>query len=263
MFFVVSKALWLAADPITLLLVCALLGALVVRRAPRTGRAFTLIGAGALLVVSILPIGVLLLRPLEERFPPLPKDAAAPYGFIVLGGPISVALSLAHGQTALEEGAARLTEAAILARRFPEAKIMYTGGNARLVDSDPSEAAEARNLLVALGVDASRIQIEERSRNTDQNARFTAALVKPKPGQTWWLVTSAWHMPRSMGLFEKAGFSVRADPVDYRSFGDDRDFLPNNEAGRGLRLFELAVHEWIGLAAYHLSGKIDSWFPGP
>ena len=105
--------------------------------------------------------------------------------------------------------------------------------------------------------------MEKRSRNTDQNAQFTAALVKPEPEQTWWLVTSAWHMPRSMGLFEKAGFSVRADPVDYRSFGDARDYRPNREPSRGLRLFELAVHEWIGLAAYHLAGKIDAWFPGP
>jgi uncharacterized SAM-binding protein YcdF (DUF218 family) len=263
MFFVVSKALWLVTDPITLLLACTFVGALIVRRAPRTGRVLTLIGAGALLVVGILPVATLLLRPLEERFPGPPADAAAPYGIIVLGGPINVALSLAHGQTALEEGAGRLTEAAILARRFPDAKIVYSGGSDGSSGSRPTEAGEARKLLVALGVDASRIEIENRSLNTDQNARFTAALVKPKPEQTWWLVTSAWHMPRSMGLFEKAGFSVRADPVDYRAFGDARDYRPNREPTRGLRLFELAVHEWIGLAAYHLAGKTDAWFPGP
>ena len=263
MFFVVSKALWLLADPLSLLLACAFIGGLIVRRAPRVGRALTLIGAGALLVVIVLPVGVLLLRPLEERFPAPPADAAPPYGIIVLGGPIDAELSLAHGQTALEEGAARLTEAAILARRFPEAKIVYTGGSGWQADSDPVEAVEARNLLVALGVDASRIEIEKRSRNTDENARFTAALVKPNPAQSWWLVTSAWHMPRSMGLFEKAGFSVRADPVDYFSVGDVRDYLRNREPSRRLRVFELAVHEWIGLAAYHLTGKIDAWFPGP
>ena len=181
----------------------------------------------------------------------------------MLGGPIDAELSLAHGQTALEEGAARLTEAAILARRFPEPKIVYTGGSGWPADSDPVEAVEARNLLVALGVDASRIEIEKRSRNTDENARFTAALVKPNPAQSWWLVTSAWHMPRSMGLFEKAGFSVRADPVDYFSVNDVRDYLRNREPSRRLRVFELAVHEWIGLVAYHLTGKIDAWFPGP
>jgi len=263
MFFVISKALWLAADPITLLMACALLGALIVRRAPRAGRVLMLIGAGALLVVGILPVGVLLLRSLEERFPGPRPDSAPPYGIIVLGGPINVGLSRAHGQTALEEGAARLTEAAVLARRFPAAKIVYTGGIAGPISANHSEAAEARNLLVALGVDASRIEIETRSRNTDENARFTAALVEPKPEQTWWLVTSAWHMPRSMGVFRKAGFMVRAFPVDYRSFGDVEDFLSDHGPSHRLRSFELAVHEWIGLAAYHLAGKIDAWFPAP
>ena len=159
-------------------------------------------------------------------------------------------LSLAHGKTALEEGGARLTEAAILARRFPEAKIVYSGGPE---EAGSSEAAEGRDLLVALGVDRSRIEVETRSRNTDENARFTAALVKPKPEQVWWLVTSAWHMPRSMGLFEKAGFSVRADPVDYHTFGDARDYALDRDPARRLRLFELGVHEWIGLAAYRLA----------
>jgi uncharacterized SAM-binding protein YcdF (DUF218 family) len=262
MFFVVSKLLWLAADPVTVLMACALLGALLVRRFPRAGRVLTLIGAGALLVVGILPVGVLLLRPLEERFPPLPANAPPPYGVIVLGGPINAALSLAHGKTALSEGAARLTEAAILSRRFPEAKIVYSGGNGSLIPSDLSEASEARDLLVALGVDASRIEIETRSRNTDENARYTAALLRPNPQQTWRLVTSAFHMPRSMGLFEKAGFSVQADPVDYRTFGNFKDWELSHPLA-GLKMFETAAREWIGLAAYHLAGKTDAWFPGP
>jgi uncharacterized SAM-binding protein YcdF (DUF218 family) len=262
MFFVASKVLWLAADPVTLLMACALLGALLVRPAPRAGCVLTLIGAGALLVVGILPVGALLLRPLEGRFPPLPANAPPPYGVIVLGGAVNEALSAAHGTTALGDGSARLTEAAILARRFPEAKIVYTGGNGSLIPSDLNEASEARNLLVALGVDASRIEIETRSRNTDENARYTAALVKPNPEQTWRLVTSAFHMPRSMGLFEKAGFSVQADPVDYRTFGDLRDWELSQPLA-GLKVFEIATREWIGLAAYHLAGKTDAWFPGP
>jgi uncharacterized SAM-binding protein YcdF (DUF218 family) len=263
MFFVVSKVLWWFADPVTLLLVCALLGLLAIRRIPRAGRALGLVGVGALLFAGISPVGVLLLRPLEDRFPPPPADAPAPWGVIVLGGPIDDDLSVAHGQVALEEGAARLTEAVILARRFPSAKIVYTGGSGSLRPSGANEAVEARDLLVALGVDASRIEIETRSRNTDENARFTAALVKPEPGRVWWLVTSAFHMPRAMGLFEKAGFDVIAFPVDYHSFGDARDWAPRQDPARGLRLFELAVHEWVGLAAYHLAGKIGSWFPAP
>jgi uncharacterized SAM-binding protein YcdF (DUF218 family) len=259
MFYVASKVLWFFADPITLGLVSAFLGAVLARRAFRLSRALTAIGAGALLIVCFLPVGVLLLRPLEERFPAPPPNAPPPYGIIILGGVINPDLSVAHGQTSLDEGAARLTEAVILSRRFPEARIVFSGGSAYKL----SEAAEARDLLTALGVDASRIEIETRSRNTDQNARFTAALVKPNPAQSWWLVTSAWHMPRAMGLFRKAGFAVRAFPVDYHTFGDSRDFLPNREPVRGLKLFEVAVHEWIGLAAYRLTGKIDVWFPAP
>ena len=262
MFYFASKALWLAVDPLTLLMACAFLGALIARRAPRLGRALALFGSGALLVIVVLPVGVLLLRPLEERFPPPPGDAPAPYGIIVLGGAIDADMTVARGQFAFGEGAARLTETAILARRFPSAKLVYTGGP-ESADPATDEAKQGRDLLVALGVDASRIEIETRSRNTDENARFTAAIVEPKPSQTWWLVTSAWHMPRSMGVFRKAGFMVRAFPVDYRSFGDVEDFLSDHGPSHRLRSFELAVHEWIGLAAYHLAGKIDAWFPAP
>jgi uncharacterized SAM-binding protein YcdF (DUF218 family) len=87
--------------------------------------------------------------------------------------------------------------------------------------------------------------------------------VRPEPSQIWLLVTSAYHMPRSMGLFRKAGFNVVAYPVDYRSEGIFRDWRLSNEVWRGLRLFDVAAHEWVGLAAYYASGKIDALFPGP
>jgi uncharacterized SAM-binding protein YcdF (DUF218 family) len=264
MFFVVSKALWLLLDPVMLLLECALIGTLISRRRPRLGRALALIGVGALLFIAFTPTGVLLLRPLEQRFPPPPSDAPAPHGIVVLGGAIEDELSAAHRQVELGEGGSRLTEAVILARRFPEARLVYTGGNGwPAADEKANDATEARDLFIELGIDPARIAIETRSRNTDENARFTAALVKPKPDEIWWLVTSAYHMPRAMGLFEKAGFALRAYPVDYRGFGDARDFWPGHDPLREIRQFEIAVHEWIGLAGYHLTGKIDAWFPGP
>ena len=114
-----------------------------------------------------------------------------------------------------------------------------------------------------MGVDPQRITLETRSRNTDENARFTAALVHPQSDQTWLIVTSAYHMPRAMGLFRKAGFEAIAYPVDYRTVGGRRDWRLNANLPRGLELFDLAVHEWVGLVAYRLSGRIDSFFPGP
>ncbi len=263
MFFVVSKVLWFAAAPITLLLAAALVGAWLVPRSAGLSRALTLVCTGALLVVSVAPVGALLIEPLEDRFPSPPADMPAPYGIVVLGGAIDDEASAVRGQTVFDEGASRLTEAAILARRYPQARLVYSGGSASLLNSHSTEAREGRKLLVALGVDPARIAIEDKSRNTDENVRFTAALVHPQADQIWLVVTSAYHMPRAMGLFVKAGFSARAYPVDYRSLGGARDWRLNLEPARGLRLFDLAVHEWIGLIAYRVSGRIDAFLPGP
>ena len=263
MFFLASKLLWFAAAPVTVLMAGALVGAWFARRGARFPRALAVGCAGALLLIGLAPVGALLIEPLEDRFPAPGADMPAPYGIVILGGAIDEEASAARGQTILDEGASRLTEAAILARRFPDARLVYAGGSASLWRAHSTEALEARQLLVALGVEPSRIAIEDKSRNTDENARFAAALVHPQPGESWLLVTSAYHMPRAMGLFAKAGFSVRAYPVDYRSLGGGRDWRLNHDPARGLRLFDLAVHEWIGLIAYRLSGRIDDWFPRP
>jgi uncharacterized SAM-binding protein YcdF (DUF218 family) len=261
MFFIASKALWFFAAPSALLILGALIGAAFSAR--RSGQLLALGCLAILLVIGAAPAGALLIAPLENRFPPPPADAPPPYGVIVLGGAIDDEISQARGQTTFDEGAERLTQAAILARRYPSARIVYTGGSASLLGRPSSEAEEARNLLVALGVDAQRITLETRSRNTDENARFTAAIVHPDPGQTWLIVTSAYHMPRAMGLFRKAGFAAIADPVDYRTTDGRGDWRLNVNLPHGLALFDLAAHEWIGLAAYWRSGRIDAFFPRP
>jgi uncharacterized SAM-binding protein YcdF (DUF218 family) len=104
---------------------------------------------------------------------------------------------------------------------------------------------------------------EAKSRNTFENAVFTRDLVKPKAGETWLLVTSAWHMPRSVGIFRRAGFPVIPYPVAYRTFGDERDFRMSVPTLDKLSALELGVREWIGLLAYWLSGKTNALFPGP
>jgi len=261
MFFLASKALWFLAAPSALTILGALVGAAYSSR--RWGQLLAFACLALLLVVGAAPVGALLIGPLENRFPPPPANLAAPYGIVVLGGAIDDEISRARGQTTFAEGAERLTETAILARRYPAARIVYTGGSASLLGRPSTEAEDGRNLLVALGVDAQRIAIEPRSRNTDENARFTAAMVRPEAGQTWMVVTSAYHMPRAMGLFRKAGFDAVAAPVDYRTGGRDRDWRLNVNLPRGLELFDLAVHEWIGLAAYRFSGRIDTLFPQP
>lgn len=261
MFFIASKALWFFAAPSALLTLGALAGVALARR--RGGRTLAAACLLLLLLIGIAPFGAALLIPLEGRFPAPPGDLPPPYGIVILGGAIDDEMSRARGQTILDEGAARLTEAAILARRFPSARVVYTGGSASLLGRESTEAEEGRKLLVALGVEASRIAVEMRSRNTDENARFTAALVHPRPDQIWLVDTSAYHMPRAMGLFRKAGFDAVAVPVDYHTEGGRRDWRLNANLPRGLELFDLAVHEWTGLIAYRLSGRIDAFLPGP
>jgi len=265
-FFVVSKIFWTIASPINLLLFGALIGVVLCHgRRARFGRALALAAILILLAAAILPLGRAFIAPLEDRFPMPASDLAAPAGIIVLGGAIDDTTSAARGQTIFDEGGERITEAVILAKRFPEARIVYTGGTASFVPGARStEALRAKELMVQMGIARDRITIEDKSRNTEENAWLTAAIVHPQPSQCWIVVTSAFHMPRAMGVFEKAGFHPIAYPVSFYTLGRwPGDFRLNYWPGRNLRIFELALHEWIGLAAYRVSGRIDHLFPGP
>ncbi len=264
MFFLASKILWMVASPISLLLYGALLGVLLgYTRFVRFGRGLALTAILILLAGAMLPLGLLLIAPLENRFPQPPADLPPPAGIIILGGAIDDLTSGARGQTVFDEGGERLTEAVILAKRYPQARVVYTSGSASLTGETSTEAARARDFIAAMGIAPERITIEDRSRNTDENARFTAAIIHPQPSERWVVVTSAFHMPRSMGLFRKAGFHPIAYPVAFRTRNDGGDPHPIYDPARNLRIFELAAHEWIGLAAYWASGRIDHLFPAP
>jgi uncharacterized SAM-binding protein YcdF (DUF218 family) len=276
-FFIVSKIFWMLASPIDLLLAGALVGVLLAhRRHARFGRALALAAILILVAAATLPVGMLLIAPLEDRFPQPPADLPPPEGIIVLGGAIDDVASAARGQTVFDEGGERLTEAVLLAKRYPQARIVYTGGGASWTGRTSTEALRARNFIVAMGVAPERVTIEDKSRNTDENARFTAAIVHPEPSQRWIIVTSAFHMPRAMGLFEKAGFHPIAYPVGFHTLGGECDppvafrMLSGEcdprvmfDPAKNLRTFQLALHEWIGLAAYWASGRIDHLFPRP
>ncbi len=265
MFFFVSKIFWMLASPINLLLFGALIGVLLCygRRA-RFGRALALTAILILVAAATLPLGILLIAPLEERFPVSPPDLPPPEGIIVLGGAINDQVSAARQETVFDEGGERVTEAVILAKRYPQARVVYTGGSASFTGVISTEALQARKLMSQMGIAPERVTIEDKSRNTDENARFTAAIVHPQPSQRWIIATSAFHMPRAMGVFEKAGFHPIAYPVAFRTLGRWRDDLRLTfEPARNLRVFELALHEWIGLVAYWASGRIDHLFPGP
>ena len=138
-----------------------------------------------------------------------------------------------------------------------------TGGVGGLLSIGQEATQPVARFLMDAGVAKERLILEGESRNTYENAVFTRDLVKPAPGERWYLVTSAYHMPRAMGLFRKVGFDVVAYPVDYRTRGPEDLKRFFERIPQGLMRLDLGTNEWIGLIAYRALGRIDEVFPGP
>jgi uncharacterized SAM-binding protein YcdF (DUF218 family) len=263
MSFVLSKLVWALVRPGNLLAMMLILGqALQFQHRPAARRlGKRLVSACVLMVaaLTLLPVGQLTLRPLEERFPQ-PDLPAGIDGIILLGGSVHTEMTDDRGQPVLNGAAERITEFVALARRYPEARLVFTGGSGFVFAGNLREADVIRHVLDGLGFDISRIAFERESRNTYENAVFSRPLVDPQPGETWLLITSATHMPRSVGIFRRAGWPVLAYPVDYRS---TRDLTWSPDLLSGLDALNESVREWVGLAAYRLMDRTDSWFPSP
>ncbi len=264
MFFALSKVLGFFALPSNFLIVVGLAGLILLcTRLARLGSWLVVTSIVLIAIAGLSPLGNALLLPLEQRFPPWDPSHGAPDGIVVLGGALSPAISAARGAVALNESAERITATVELARRYPNARIIFSGGNAAFIGEGGVEAVYAVAEFEALGVPHERITAEEQSRNTVENAVFSHLLADPKPGERWLLVTSAYHMPRAMGVFRAAGFPVEAYPVDWRTRGPIDAVEPFASLGDGLRRTDTAMREWVGLLAYRLTGKTTDLFPGP
>ena len=210
----------------------------------------------------------LLLLPLEQRFSRVSTSGPPITGIIVLGGGESAEIARERGTHAMNEAGERISEAVAFAVAFPTAQIVFSGGTAWIVPSGilrapAREAAAVRSMWTSMGIADQRILIEDRSRDTWENAIFTKALLSPKPGQRWLLVTSAWHMPRAIGVFRAAGMCVEPWPVDYRTSGWSDGLQFSRSAAEGLERLDLVVREYAGLFTYWVGGRSASLFPGP
>jgi uncharacterized SAM-binding protein YcdF (DUF218 family) len=264
LFFILSKTLGALLLPTNLLIGVGFVGAiLLMTRFASLGRTLVTVSVLLLVVCGLSPLGNLLLYPLEQRFPAWDAGRGAPDGIIVLGASIEADLSAAHDIAVVRSAPDRIIAAAALAHRYPNARVIFSGGSSNLISNDAREADFAGAVFESLGIDKSRLILERRSRNTLENAEFSKALVAPKAGERWLLVTSAFHMPRSVGLFRKAGFVVEPYPVDWRVGGRGDLFAFSNIALDGLSRVDTAVREWMGLIAYRTTGKIDELLPGP
>jgi uncharacterized SAM-binding protein YcdF (DUF218 family) len=263
MFFLLSKILGFVAFPsnaIALVIGAGLL--LLLMRWRRAGASLLTVGIVSLLVFGYSPAGRVLLLTLSERFPAWHFDGREPDGIIILGGSIQPGLSAARQAVEMDGAAERVIGGLELARRFPRARVVYSGGSGYLREG-VREAPIAGPLFERFGIAPERIVLENESRTTDENAQFTHRLVAPKPGERWLVVTSAYHMPRSIGVFRKAGFDVEPYPVDWRTRGWIDTWTPYDRLTTGLADTDTAIHEWVGLLAYWLAGRSDTLFPAP
>ena len=265
MFFAFSKTLGVMLLPTNFLIGLGLVGVvLLFTRFASRGRILVAASLVLLAICSFSPFGNLLLYPLEARFSPWDDTRGAPDGIVVLGGSIDPTLSEARGVTVFKGSVDRIVAAAALAHRYPNARIVFSGGSANFVSDDSAKEADyAVSVFGRLGIARDRLTLERRSRNTQENAEFSKILVAPKAGERWLLVTSAYHMPRSVGVFRKAGFAVQPYPADWHTGGRIDKLGFSIFASEGLDHTDAALREWMGLAAYRISGKTDALFPGP
>jgi len=262
-FWMLSKILWTLASPEKVVLILLFAGTVFLwTTRQKLGRWLVSMSALIFFVFTLFPINILLLRPLEERFSApteLPADIS---GIIVLSGSERPVITKTRGQPSLSGGAERLTTFVALARHYPQASLIYAGGAGSLYYQDYKSNETARKLFEQLGLNLDRVLFDTEARNTFENAVNTFNLLGQQTEGDWILITSAFHMPRSVGIFRKTGWNVIPYPVDYQTSGEwDYDW----KFGRLFNFLEFStgLHEWLGLIAYRMTGKTAALFPKP
>lgn len=255
--FIVSKIFGLVTQPLIWVIFLLVVGLLVLRRKPALGRKLVTSALGILLLLGWQAPPEILIHQLESQYAEVPPEADLQgyVGVVVLGGATeSGRVTQAHRQPLLNDAAERLTAPVAMLRYNPQLRVVYTGGEGLLGGTGPSEAERARQFFESMGLSEKQVTYESVSRTTFENAVLTAKLPTVDIQQRWLLVTSAWHMPRSMATFSKAGWNVTAYPVDFRTGRD----IPWTDYGlsEGVLKWQLVLHELLGIAAYKITGRL-------
>lgn len=254
--FIAAKLLAFLTQPLAWVALLMLVAVLLVGRCPRASQRLGVAAIVLLLLLGWEPLPDALIRQLEARHPAVPASADLNHyaGVVVLGGALEPAYVWTQpGQSALNDAAERMTEVLPLLRRQPALRVLFTGGEGELFGGALSEAQRAGRFFIAQGIPSQQLRFESVSRTTYENALLSKSLPGVDPAQPWLLLTSAWHMPRAMASFQKEGWNVRAFPVDFRA-GRATPWTQYS-MNQGARKWKLALHEWLGLLAYRLSGR--------
>ncbi|TPP09437.1 YdcF family protein [Rhizobium glycinendophyticum] len=262
--FVLSKLVWMAAQPLSLVFFLALFALLLLLLRWRRA-AVILLSAALLMLFATLytTTGSYLLQALEARFPRSAQDPPNVACIIVLGGAFETEVTTARGGIELNQSADRFVEALRLAFRYPQAKILVSGGDGSLSGVYEGDAAASLRFFAAFGLPRERLVAEATSRNTDENAQNSRPILSDAGLSDCLLITSAFHMPRSVGLFRKAALAVTPWPTDFRTSGKVTLALDFTQPTLNAQQMATATREWLGLASYWALGRIDAVFPAP
>ncbi len=255
--FFASKVIALLTQPLAWLALLLVIAFFQLPRKPDRARKYLASALTLLLLTGWLPLPDAIIRHLENQYPEVNLDQALSdfEGAIILGGSQeTAAISQAHSHPQINSSAERLTVAVSLAQRHPALKLVFTGGEDALVASGPTEAQRSRVFFDSMGIAPDRVQYESASRNTYENATLTRQLAGVDSSRKWLLITSAWHMPRSLATFQRQGWNVTAYPVDYRTA--DQTAWNDYSMKQGVERWQLALHELVGIAAYRITGRL-------
>lgn len=262
MTFYISKIFWLLAQPLSLSLLLLTAGILAGLMGWNRIRMLSSVTAAAVLFLTLFTsTGAVVLQVLEDRIPRAELPAAGPTCIITLGGGFEAEVVTARGGFEMTQAGDRFVETLRLAMAFPQARILISGGDGSLSGAFEGDAVIGPRFFEAFGVPASRVIRETESRDTFENAGNTQELLKQNHLENCLLVTSAFHMPRSVGLFRKLGLVVLPWPTDYRTAGKASLGLDLTQPSTNAQLMTTALREWIGLAFYHLAGRTDAFLP--
>jgi uncharacterized SAM-binding protein YcdF (DUF218 family) len=260
-FFLLSKLIWLVISPDSLLVILTVISFILLwKKSYKYAQRLLGFVVMLMLIIFLLPIGEWLLYPLETQYRTNPELPQKIDGVILLGGAESAYLSNLWQQTELGESAERDLAFMYFIRQYPDARYVFTGGSGSLDNQEYRQAHVVKKLLLEHGFDISNIIFEEQSRNTYENAKLTYHAIKPGADENWILITTAWHIPRAVGVFHKIGWPVIAFPVDHHTHpGDLLRFNPGFTGN--LHTLGIAIKEWTGLAAYWITGKLVVTIP--
>lgn len=262
--FVFSKIIWIVGQPSSLAFIFCLFALVAIFKRQRI-LSFLLILTPAviLFIAQFTTAGAVMVQALENRFPRPPSDPTSLECLVVLGGGFANDVDTQRGGYEVNDAGDRFIEVIRLAKKYPSMRIIVSGGDGFITGGYLGDAIIAERMFTNFGIDKGRTLQDETSRTTFENAINTKRLLDSNGLSHCLLVTSGFHMPRSVGIFRKLGIDVVPWVTDYRSIGNEHLRLDISQPEANASLLAIATKEWIGMVGYYFAGRTSSLYPGP